>query len=85
MIVNSGIPAGSAVSVGRYSEDSYMGGNPWYLNTLAAAEQLYDGSYCYPLVFFCVACLNVSSSAFLELFLEVRRLTRVFFSPVHLG
>ncbi|KAL1881125.1 hypothetical protein VTK73DRAFT_4802 [Phialemonium thermophilum] len=40
--VNSGIPQGSAVAVGRYPEDSYYNGNPWYLNTLAAAEQLYD-------------------------------------------
>jgi glucoamylase len=31
--------------VGRYPEDSYYGGNPWYLNTLAAAEQLYDALY----------------------------------------
>lgn len=27
--INSGIPHGSAVAVGRYSEDVYMGGNPW--------------------------------------------------------
>lgn len=33
------------MSVGRYPEDSYQGGNPWYLNTLAAAEQLYDALY----------------------------------------
>jgi glucoamylase len=33
------------VAVGRYPEDSYQGGNPWYLNTLAAAEQLYDALY----------------------------------------
>lgn len=31
--------------MGRYAEDSYQGGNPWYLNTLAAAEQLYDALY----------------------------------------
>ena len=31
--------------MGRYPEDSYQGGNPWYLNTLAAAEQLYDALY----------------------------------------
>ncbi|KAI0972843.1 family 15 glycosyl hydrolase [Xylaria arbuscula] len=43
--VNSGISAGSAVAVGRYPEDSYYNGNPWYLNTLAAAEQLYDALY----------------------------------------
>ncbi|EEH45565.2 uncharacterized protein PADG_01715 [Paracoccidioides brasiliensis Pb18] len=43
--LNSGIPAGSAVSVGRYPEDLYYGGNPWYLSTFAAAEQLYDAIY----------------------------------------
>lgn len=40
--VNSGINQGEAVAVGRYPEDSYQGGNPWYLCTMAAAEQLYD-------------------------------------------
>lgn len=43
--INSGIAEGVAVAVGRYPEDSYQGGNPWYLNTLAAAEQLYDALY----------------------------------------
>ncbi|TGJ85214.1 hypothetical protein E0Z10_g3547 [Xylaria hypoxylon] len=43
--INAGIGAGSAVAVGRYPEDSYYNGNPWYLNTLAAAEQLYDALY----------------------------------------
>ena len=43
--VNSAIAAGKAVSVGRYPEDSYYNGNPWYLCTLAAAEQLYDAIY----------------------------------------
>ncbi|KAK0708998.1 Six-hairpin glycosidase-like protein [Lasiosphaeria miniovina] len=40
--VNSGLAQGVAVAVGRYSEDVYYNGNPWYLATLAAAEQLYD-------------------------------------------
>lgn len=40
--VNSGIQKGEAVAVGRYPEDNYQGGNPWYLCTMAAAEQLYD-------------------------------------------
>ncbi|CAI6331665.1 unnamed protein product [Periconia digitata] len=39
--VNNGIPEGAAVAVGRYPEDVYYNGNPWYLATLAAAEQLY--------------------------------------------
>ncbi|KAF6229617.1 hypothetical protein HO173_011472 [Letharia columbiana] len=43
--INSGIAEGSAVAVGRYPEDIYQGGNPWYLATLAAAEQLYDALY----------------------------------------
>ncbi|KAI1084431.1 carbohydrate-binding module family 20 protein [Whalleya microplaca] len=43
--LNSGIPAGTAPAVGRYPEDTYYSGNPWYLNTLAAAEQLYDALY----------------------------------------
>ncbi|TVY86551.1 Glucoamylase P [Lachnellula willkommii] len=40
--INSGIPVGSGVAVGRYAEDVYQGGNPWYLITTAAAEFLYD-------------------------------------------
>ncbi|OAX80029.1 hypothetical protein ACJ72_05648 [Emergomyces africanus] len=43
--LNSGIPEGSAVAVGRYPEDVYYSGNPWYLSTFAAAEQLYDAIY----------------------------------------
>ncbi|CAM1503871.1 Fc.00g014620.m01.CDS01 [Cosmosporella sp. VM-42] len=43
--INSGISEGTAIAVGRYSEDVYYNGNPWYLNTLAAAEQLYDALY----------------------------------------
>lgn len=43
--INSGKPNGTAIAVGRYSEDVYYNGNPWYLNTLAVAEQLYDAVY----------------------------------------
>jgi glucoamylase len=43
--INKGTPYGAAVAVGRYAEDVYYGGNPWYLTTLAAAEQLYDALY----------------------------------------
>ncbi|KAI0200593.1 family 15 glycosyl hydrolase [Astrocystis sublimbata] len=43
--INSGIDTGAAVAVGRYPEDTYYNGNPWYLNTLAAAEQLYSAMY----------------------------------------
>ncbi|KAL4802602.1 Six-hairpin glycosidase-like protein [Aspergillus unguis] len=34
-----------AVAVGRYPEDVYSGGNPWFLCTMAAGEQLYDAIY----------------------------------------
>ena len=40
--INHGIPKGSAIAIGRYPEDTYYTGNPWYLCTLAAAELLYD-------------------------------------------
>ncbi|KIK68987.1 carbohydrate-binding module family 20 protein [Collybiopsis luxurians FD-317 M1] len=40
--INSGIANNVGVATGRYPEDSYMGGNPWYLTTLAVSEQLYD-------------------------------------------
>jgi glucoamylase len=43
--INSGIASNRGVAVGRYKEDSYYGGNPWYLCTFAAAEQLYDALY----------------------------------------
>ncbi|KAF2680684.1 carbohydrate-binding module family 20 protein [Lentithecium fluviatile CBS 122367] len=45
--INSGIAASTGVAVGRYSEDVYYNGNPWYLATLAAAEQLYSALYQY--------------------------------------
>ncbi|KAH8594506.1 1, 4-alpha-D-glucan glucohydrolase [Bisporella sp. PMI_857] len=40
--INQGIPAGQGVAMGRYTEDIYKGGNPWYLITTGAAEFLYD-------------------------------------------
>ncbi|KAM5341263.1 hypothetical protein ACJ41O_015372 [Fusarium nematophilum] len=43
--VNKGRRQGQAAAVGRYSEDVYYDGNPWYLTTLAAAEQLYSAIY----------------------------------------
>lgn len=45
--VNSDASFGEAAAIGRYSEDIYQGGNPWYLCTYAAAEQLYDALYTY--------------------------------------
>ncbi|RAL01442.1 putative glucan 1,4-alpha-glucosidase [Aspergillus ibericus CBS 121593] len=43
--INDGYTDSEAVAVGRYPEDSYYNGNPWFLCTLAAAEQLYDALY----------------------------------------
>ncbi|PYH46524.1 glycoside hydrolase family 15 protein [Aspergillus saccharolyticus JOP 1030-1] len=43
--VNRGRGVGTAAAVGRYAEDVYQGGHPWYLTTLAAGEQLYDALY----------------------------------------
>lgn len=57
--VNSGIAASSGVATGRYPEDSYMGGNPWYLATFAVAEQLYDAL----IVWNAQGSLNVTSTS----------------------
>ncbi|KAF4456896.1 Glucoamylase [Fusarium austroafricanum] len=43
--INKNRGKGKAAAVGRYSEDVYYNGNPWYLATLAAAEQLYAAVY----------------------------------------
>ncbi|KAG6863318.1 hypothetical protein C0993_012022, partial [Termitomyces sp. T159_Od127] len=40
--INNGIPSNQGSATGRYPEDVYYGGNPWYLTTFAVAEQLYD-------------------------------------------
>ncbi|KAH8114418.1 glucoamylase [Phellopilus nigrolimitatus] len=40
--LNTGLANDTALATGRYPEDVYMGGNPWYLATFAVAEQLYD-------------------------------------------
>ncbi|KAG6899208.1 hypothetical protein C0993_012311 [Termitomyces sp. T159_Od127] len=40
--LNTGIPSNQGYATGRYAEDVYYSGNPWYLTTLAVAEQLYD-------------------------------------------
>jgi glucoamylase len=40
--INNGVATGKPLAVGRYPEDNYFGGNPWYLCTLAVAEFLYD-------------------------------------------
>lgn len=43
--VNDGLAEGTACSIGRYPEDTYYNGNPWFLCTLAAGELLYDAVY----------------------------------------
>jgi len=40
--INEGIPVGKGIALGRYPEDTYFGGNPWYLIVHGAAEFLYD-------------------------------------------
>lgn len=40
--INEGIPSNTGIALGRYPEDTYFGGNPWYLITLGSAELLYD-------------------------------------------
>ncbi|KAK4165232.1 family 15 putative glycoside hydrolase [Cladorrhinum sp. PSN259] len=45
--INAGIPAGKGIALGRYPEDFYFNGNPWYLITLGSAEFLYDVAAAY--------------------------------------
>jgi glucoamylase len=40
--INKGISQAKGIALGRYPEDTYYNGNPWYLITLGAAEFLYD-------------------------------------------
>lgn len=40
--INDNATAPAAVLTGRYPEDTYYDGNPWFITTLAAAEVLYD-------------------------------------------
>ncbi|KAI1420706.1 carbohydrate-binding module family 20 protein [Xylaria sp. FL1777] len=40
--INKGIPKTEGIALGRYTEDVYFTGNPWYLITAGAAEYLYD-------------------------------------------
>jgi len=43
--INDDAAEGTACAVGRYPEDTYYDGNPWFLCTIAAAELLYDALY----------------------------------------
>ncbi|KAI1757169.1 carbohydrate-binding module family 20 protein [Xylaria castorea] len=40
--INKGVPQSKGIALGRYTEDVYFTGNPWYLITAGAAEFLYD-------------------------------------------
>lgn len=42
--INHNKTAPNAILVGRYPEDTYYGGNPWPICTLACAEMLYDAA-----------------------------------------
>ncbi|CAE6533389.1 unnamed protein product [Rhizoctonia solani] len=44
-VINSNYSKSEGVAIGRYTEDVYYNGNPWYLATFAAAEQLYYATY----------------------------------------
>jgi glucoamylase len=43
--INADRSQDQAIAIGRYPEDQYFGGNPWFLCTMAAAEQLYSAIY----------------------------------------
>ena len=43
--INKGLGAGKAAAIGRYAEDVYYSGNPWYLTTLSAAEYVFEPLY----------------------------------------
>ncbi|KAG8768381.1 glycoside hydrolase 15 protein [Ceratobasidium sp. 428] len=43
--INNNRSETSAIAIGRFDKDTYVGGNPWYIATFAAAEQLYDAVY----------------------------------------
>ncbi|KAI1172420.1 carbohydrate-binding module family 20 protein [Nemania sp. FL0916] len=42
--INKGVSKTDGIALGRYTEDVYFTGNPWYLITAAAAEYLYDAA-----------------------------------------
>ncbi|QRW22993.1 glycoside hydrolase family 15 protein [Rhizoctonia solani] len=43
--INDGKSASEAIAVGRFANDNYVGGHPWFITTFAVAEQLYDAIY----------------------------------------
>ncbi|KAG5638680.1 hypothetical protein H0H81_011060 [Sphagnurus paluster] len=57
--INQGVAANGSVATGRYPEDVYYNGNPWYLATFAVAEQLYDAL----IVWDAQGSLNITSTS----------------------
>ncbi|CAE6388575.1 unnamed protein product [Rhizoctonia solani] len=43
--INEGRGDSDPIAIGRFTNDSYVGGHPWFLTTFAAAEQLYGAIY----------------------------------------
>ncbi|KAG7113354.1 Glucoamylase P like protein [Verticillium longisporum] len=43
--INEGIPSNEGIAIGRYTEDIYYNGNPWYLITLGAGEFLFNAAH----------------------------------------
>ncbi|CAE6442105.1 unnamed protein product [Rhizoctonia solani] len=43
--INQGRGDSEPIAIGRFTNDSYVGGHPWFLTTFAAAEQLYGAIY----------------------------------------
>ena len=60
--INHQRPAGLGVALGRYPDDRYFSGNPWYLTTLGAAEFCFRGSIDAPEA----QALRAKGDAFLE-------------------
>lgn len=78
--INGGIKQGQAVAVGRYPEDVYFNGNPWYLATYAAAEQLYDAIYQWNKIGK-ITVTDVSMPFFKDIYPEVQTGTHESSSP----
>ncbi|KYK55735.1 glucoamylase I precursor [Drechmeria coniospora] len=72
--INSGLGSGKAAAVGRYIEDVYFNGNPWYLTTLAAAEQLYDSLIVWQQMG-CITVTDTSLAFFQDLVPDVSKKT----------
>ncbi|KAK2733165.1 hypothetical protein FQN57_002284 [Myotisia sp. PD_48] len=78
--LNSGIRTGEAVAIGRYPEDRYFNGNPWYVTTFAAAEQLYDAIHQWKQLGR-ITVTDVSLPFFRDIYRSARIGTYWFFNP----